>query len=186
VNPTARSLRRGAFAAALALTAALGVTAASAATGPAAHRAASAPPACKTSQLRAWAGVPGDSSAGSTAFELQLSNIGQGQCSMFGYPGVSVLDAKGHQLGAPAVRDHSVTPTTVVIGRGRTAHFVLRDIDVALPCTAAKGAQIRIFPPGQTTATSVPFSLFACSNPGANYLEVRPVTPQAGIPGFSP
>jgi uncharacterized protein DUF4232 len=185
VNPSARSLRRGAFAAALALTAALGVTAASAATGPAAHRAARAVPACKTSQLRAWVGMPGDHAAGSTRYELQLSNVGQGQCSMFGYPGVSGLDAKGKQLGAPAARDHSVTPTTVVIGRGRTAHFVVQDIDVITPCTQAQGVQLRIFPPGQTTATSVPFRFFACSNAGAKYLEVRPVTPQAGIPGFS-
>src|SRR5215470_15998251 len=65
---------------------------------------AAAAPSCATSSLRVWLGVPGDSAAGHTAYQLELSNISGRACTLFGFPGVSAVAAGGRQLGTPAAR----------------------------------------------------------------------------------
>lgn len=188
MRPSARFLPHSVLATALAVTAALGVTAASAAaSGPASHRASTAVPACPTSSLTAWIGLPGNGAAGSIYYELQLSNTSTVKCSLFGYPGVSAVNSSGTQLGSPAARDTSIQPTTVVLAPGATSHFLLRltNTGVLANCTPAAASAFRIFPPNQTTPTRVSFKFQACSNKGPIFLHVRTVRPGAGIPGFS-
>src|SRR5215472_13790862 len=59
-------------------------------------------PFCKASQTEVWYAVPGDGTAGSIYYEFEISNISHRTCQLFGYPGVSALNAHGHQVGLPA------------------------------------------------------------------------------------
>jgi hypothetical protein len=150
---------------------------------------ATATPACATSDLRVWMGIPGDGAAGTTAYQLELSNVSSQTCTLFGFPGVSAAGLGGGQLGSPASRDTSDPELTVTLTRGATAHVFLEIVDVAfLPpatCQPASAVGLKVYPPGDTTATTVPFSFQACKKAGPVFLTVRTTVAGTGIPGFS-
>jgi len=90
--------------AAAAVTAAMILAPAAALAAPGQHTApaAASAPGCATSDLMVWLGIPGDGTAGSTYYELELSNISHHTCTLFGFPGVSAVNRSGAQLGSPA------------------------------------------------------------------------------------
>ena len=143
-------------------------------------------PACTAGDLGAWVAVSqGNGAAGSIYFPLQFTNLSRHACAMRGFPGVSAIDRNGHQLGSPASWDHVVPARTVVLASGATAHTILRWSDVAV--TTAPGChpvfstfELRVYPPGQRSATYAAFGLAACSHAGPVYLSVEPVLPGVG------
>ena len=143
-------------------------------------------PACTAGDLGAWVAVSqGNGAAGSIYFPLQFTNLSRHACAMRGFPGVSAIDRNGHQLGSPASWDHVVPARTVVLASGATAHTILRWSDVAV--TTAPGChpvfstfELRVYPPGQRSATYAAFGLAACSHAGPIYLSVEPVLPGVG------
>ncbi len=144
-------------------------------------------PRCAAADLTAWLGIPGDGAAGSVYYELELSNTSSHACTLFGFPGVSAIDAHGRQLGSAAARDHSDVSRTVTLRRGATAHVLLRIVNTgALPsCHPAAAVELKIYPPNDLASVSVPFSLTACKNHGPVYLYIRTTMRGTGIPGFS-
>jgi hypothetical protein len=136
-----------------------------------------------------WRAAPGDGAAGSFFYELQFSNTSATPCTLRGFPGVSAVDRSGHQLGSPAGRDHRFAPSTVVVRPGRTAHVLLRIVDVgnlsAATCQPVRATGLRVYPPNTSRAAFVPLTFRACSRKGPIYLFVRTVRPRAGIPGYS-
>jgi Protein of unknown function (DUF4232) len=154
---------------------------------PAVQRAAA--PACATSSLRVWLGIPGDSAAGHTAYQLELSNISGRTCTLLGFPGVSAVAVGGRQLGSPAARDHADPTRLVTLGRGATAHVFLLITNVAFfppaACHPASAIGLKVFPPNTRTATVVSFSFQACARTGPVFLRVRTTVAGTGIPGFS-
>jgi hypothetical protein len=170
--------------------AAPGQAAAAAPTAAAAARtAAAAAPKCPTSALRVWLGVPGDGAAGTTAYQLELSNVSQHPCTLSGFPGVSAAGLGGHQLGRSARRDHSDPSQLVTLRRGETAHAFLLIVDVAFfpasACHPVSAIGLRVFPPNDRAATVVSFPFMACKKKGPNFLTVRTTVAGTGIPGFS-
>jgi Protein of unknown function (DUF4232) len=146
----------------------------------AASRAAVA--GCTSVNTRVWYGLPFEGTAGHFFYQLQFSNIGHSTCSFFGYPGVSTLDANGHQVGLPAT--HSGSRLTVTLAPGATGHVVLEVTDAGAVCAhPVKTVTLRVFPPNQFHAQLVPFPSQAC--PGKSVLHVDAMHPRAGIPGFS-
>jgi Protein of unknown function (DUF4232) len=154
---------------------------------PAAIARAAVAPRCATADLKAWLGLPGDGAAGSSYYELELSNTSSHACTLFGFPGVSAMDAHGQQLGSAAGRDHADVPHVVTFGRGATAHVLLRIVNTGiLPgCHPAAAAGLKIYPPDDTASVLLPFSFSACTRHGPVYLYVRAAVSGAGIPGFS-
>ena len=154
-----------------------------------AEATAAAAPACATSDLRVWLGIPGDGAAGTTAYQLELSNVSSHTCTLFGFPGVSAVALGGQQLGSPAARDSSDPELTVTLARGATAHVFLEITDVAFfppsACQPTSAVGLKVFPPGDTTATTVPFSFQACKKTGPVFLTVRATVAGTGSPGFS-
>jgi hypothetical protein len=51
---------------------------------------------CSTSGLVVWLDTRGDGAAGSTYFNLKLTNPSGHVCTLTGYPGVSAVDLAGH------------------------------------------------------------------------------------------
>jgi hypothetical protein len=147
---------------------------------------AAAVPACTAADLGAWVAVDqGNGAAGSIYYPLQFTNLSRHACAMRGFPGVSVIDRNGHQLGSPARWATGVAAHTVVLAAGATAHTILRYSDVTVTTTPGchpvfSAFELRVYPPGQFSATHAFFGLEACSHAGPIYLTVEPILPGVG------
>lgn len=150
----------------------------------AAHQAARAvaPAACTSNHTRVWFGEPGDGATGHVYYQLEFSNIGHTNCSLYGYPGVSAVDIHGNQVGKPA--SHSGGRLLVSLAPGETAHVVLAVTQAGFVCShPVKAAELKVFAPGQTHPQLVPLATEGC--PGKSLMHVDSVHPRAGIPGYS-
>jgi hypothetical protein len=125
--------------------------------------------ACATGNLKAAVvSGQGGAAAGSTYYPMNLTNTGSSSCSLFGYPGVSwVSGPSGSQIGQPATRNPVITPATVVLAPGQTAHVTIQVVDAGnydqSTCQPVTAHWLKIFPPGQFTALYVKFSAQTCS-----------------------
>ena len=188
VPTTARRIAVIAAAAVAALaisTAAYAVTSSGASSSPASRAAAI--PRCTASDLGVWLALDqGNGTAGTTYYPLEFTNLSHHTCYLFGYPGVSALDRNGHQLGSPA-RWGSLRGAHIVnVAPGATAHTLLAYHDAVVttepgcdPVNSA--ANLRIYPPGQRSATFAAFSFEACSHAGPIWMNIiEPIIPGVG------
>jgi hypothetical protein len=133
---------------------------------------------CSTSGLVVWLDTRGDGAAGSTYFNLKLTNLSGHVCTLTGYPGVSAVDLAGHQLGSAATRNSSQV-RTVRLASGATATAALRIVAAgnfpSSSCHRVTAAGPRIYPPNQTASKVVPFPFSACSHKGPIDLSIAPV-----------
>jgi Protein of unknown function (DUF4232) len=156
-------------------------------TRPTVARAATAStPRCTTAALEVWLGLGGGgSSAGSTYYPMEFTNVSAQTCSLVGFPGVSAYT--DHQVGDPAGRQ-KLTPSIVTLRAGATAHAVLQIADVSnfppTTCKPVTATSLKVYPPNDFQAALIPFSFRACSAPGVILMHVQPVRPATGIPGY--
>jgi hypothetical protein len=126
-----------------------------------------------------WLDTNGNGAAGHVFYNLKFTNLSGHTCTLDGYPKVAGINLSGHQLGAAATKDTTVTPSVVTLANGKTAHAVLRLTNVgvlpASSCHAVTAAGLRVRPPNASSAKGVPFPFEACSKVGAVYLSVRAV-----------
>jgi hypothetical protein len=134
---------------------------------PTAPKAAQGPTTCRTADLKITLGR-GEGAAGSQYRPLQITNNGSAACSLFGFPGVSIVDAAGHQVGKPADRDGSQARGKVVLKPGQRESVTLRIVDAAnygSACKLTDGAGIRVYPPGEKQSVVVPVTgLTGCAS----------------------
>jgi hypothetical protein len=169
--------------AAIACAAALATVAVSAATAsPARHTGAAASagtPSCASSELVVWLNTEGNGTAGSTYYNLELTNLSGHACTLFGYPGVSAINLAGKQLGSAAIRNNVGPSSTVKLASGSSAIVVLRITDVdnfpSTACHRVTAAGLRVYPPNQKKSELVPYPFGACSRSGPTYLSVEAV-----------
>ncbi len=137
-------------------------------TAPVAHAGATATgPAlapCTTADLALTATTAG-AAAGTHFLTVTLTNTSGAACSLAGFPGVSLIDGAGEQLGAPADRNPAITPAEVTLDPGRSAHTV-----IGIPnyqnfpegrCTGPSTA-LKVYPPDDYTALTVPIADYSC------------------------
>ena len=98
-----------------------------------------------------------------------LTNAGGSTCTLYGYPGVSIIDASGHIVQHPAQRGGIQAPTTVrlvTLAPGHAAHFIVTSSDV-IPSPgcphAFTGTTLQVFPPNQRAALDLPHSGSFCN-----------------------
>ena len=169
--------------------AAFGGFASAASASPAASSGTAAPAVaapCTTAQLRVWLGVPGDGSAGHVAYPLEISNVSNHTCTLYGYPGVSAVGAGGKQLGSAASRDAAVAKRTVTLTPGATSYSGLLITDTGVysksQCDPVTAIGLRVYPPNTTVYQIIDFPFTACAKAGPNFLSVRTVVAGVGIP----
>jgi len=159
----------------------------SAAKTSAANNAAAA--GCPRGYLTSWLGIPGNGAAGSTYYELEISNVSGQTCTLYGYPGVSAVKGGGGQLGSAADRAPGHTELVVTLAPYQTAHVVLQITDVGVyspsACHPANAVALRVYAPGDYSSMLVPFSFRACAKRGPIFLHVSTTIAGAGIPGYS-
>ena len=140
--------------------------------------AGAATPRCQTGGLVVWLNTEGNGTAGTIFYTLNFTNLSGHTCTLRGYPGVSAVNLGGHLLGSPASRLSGHPVRTITVRNGRTASATLGAVDTgALPsCAMATAAGLRVFPPNSTVSRTIPFPFPACSNTGATFLRVDPVS----------
>jgi hypothetical protein len=144
-------------------------------------------PACGLSASFPWASPEGSGTAGSTYYELEISNISNATCTLVGFPSVQAVDAHGNRLGDLAT--HSGTPTIVTLAPDSTSHVVLRvtDADNLCPTSITNSTTLKLTIPG-FKPSSVPgegdefgyFPLMVCEDVPS--MSVSPVELGVGIP----
>jgi hypothetical protein len=136
---------------------------------------------CHLSQLDFSIGQ-GQGAAGSTILPLVFTNHSKRACTMFGYPGVSFLDANGKQLGLPADR-RGGEEAVVTLGPGDAANAQLRIPDPGnfspADCNVATSASLLVYPPGETRSTTAAETTQICTT-AAGRSVVQPVVPGNG------
>jgi len=159
-----------------------GTAGSAAANGAVPTPAASRPPdrlgACTAQQLRVTIGEP-DAGAGQLYHPILFTNIGDRPCTLTGYPGVSLLDAAGSQIGSAATRSgQPVTPVTVSPGGTAQAlvHTSNHGVGYDNPTCRPVSTYVRVYPPDTHTGVRAPYRLEVCTGP----FEVSPVRPGTG------
>lgn len=136
---------------------------------------------CATDELSAKLTAGQGAGAGSMYPYLVLTNTGTRTCLERGYPGVS-FRASGKQIGAPANRDESVSPVSIWLKPGESAHSQLRIVNVqafdSSACRAKPADALLVFPPDQTASLSIDAKGYTgCENVQDSILTVRPLEP---------
>jgi hypothetical protein len=136
--------------------------------------------ACTTSGVVIRVGTNGSGTAGSVYYPMSFTNQSGHACTLYGYPGVSAVNASGSQLGSAASRDTISAPATVILANGAAASATLQINDVgnftSSTCVPTHAAGLRVYVPNQTASKVVTFSFDACSKAGPVYLHVSAVT----------
>ncbi len=140
----------------------------SAPTSPSSSPTPSGPGSCSTSDLRLAVGRE-NGTAGSVYYPLDFTNISSAACTMFGYPGVSFVTGSGSQIGAPAGRDGTTPRALITVQPGAVAHATLRITDPGVYGPSRCGhivkvSWLKVYPPNQFTALTVPISTQGCSS----------------------
>jgi hypothetical protein len=139
--------------------------------------------ACSTSNLNLTLG-DGGAAAGTDYTVLDFTNTGTTSCTLYGFPGVSLITSSGAQIGAAATRNPSTASTVVTLAPGAKANATLGVANAQNyptgACKPTTAAQMKVFPPNQTLAIEVPFTGTGCSVSSTHQLSVTAVAAGAG------
>jgi len=130
---------------------------------------AAGPPACPTSSLRVKQGV-GQGYAGGVYVVIDFTNTGASPCTLYGYPGVSLVTGPPYaQIGLAAKRSTSTPRTLVTLAPGATANALLQIVDAlnypSASCGPTKATALKIYPPNQTEPVYLPNTSSGCAKP---------------------
>ena len=130
--------------------------------------AVAGPPACATSALKVTQSAP-NGYAGGFDVTIGFTNTSTAACTLYGYPGVSLVSASRTQIGLPATRLRTVPVKLVTLASGATASALVQIADaVNFPsptCGSVKAAYLRIFPPNQTAPVYLANTSRTCAKP---------------------
>jgi hypothetical protein len=125
---------------------------------------ASGLPRCHTADLSPTVSiVAGSQGAGHEQMGVNLKNNSGHTCTIFGYPGMMLQDQNGAGQATTVTRNHSATPTTVVLQNGGSASAVVSfDFDMPGPGEPTTGDceppsySLLITPPDETNQLTAP------------------------------
>ena len=128
-----------------------------------------APPACPTSSLQVKPGV-GQGYAGGTYEVIDFTNTSSASCTLYGYPGVSLVSGPPYaQIGQAAKRSATSPVKLITLASGATANALLQIVDAlnfpTASCAPAKASYLRVYPPNQTAPVYLANSSEACAQP---------------------
>lgn len=131
--------------------------------------AVTGPAPCATSDLNVTLGAA-SGYAGGTDQTIVFTNTSGATCTLYGYPGVSLVSAPPYsQIGLAAQRASTTPVTQVTLATGATASAVLQVVDAlnfgAATCSPTKGAFLRIYPPNQTAPVYLADAAQVCAQP---------------------
>jgi hypothetical protein len=131
--------------------------------------AAAGPPACATSSLQLKLGVA-QGYAGGVYEVIDFTNISGSSCTLYGYPGVSLVSGPPYtQIGLAAKRSPSTPVKLIPLAPGATANALLQIVDAlnypSATCRPTKATALKVYPPNQTAPVFLPTASNGCANP---------------------
>jgi hypothetical protein len=114
---------------------------------------------CTAGQLSVALGG-GDAGAGNLYRYLVVTNTGTAACQVDGFPGLSLLDANGKQIGQPATR-RPLAHSPVVLRPGASASDTIHTANQQGTCETPS-TRLRIYPPGSRQSLTFPGSITIC------------------------
>ena len=126
-------------------------------------------PACATSGLKLSLGIS-QGYAGGVYVAIVFTNTSGATCTLYGYPGVSLVSAPPYtQLGLAAQRSSTTPVKLITLAPGATANALLQIVDAlnfpTASCAPAKASYLRVYPPNQTAPVYLANSSEACAQP---------------------
>ena len=140
-------------------------------------------PACATSALQVKLG-PSNGYAGGVYVPIDFTNTSGSTCTLFGYPGVSLVTGPPYkQIGLAAKRSTSTPKKLVTLTPGATAHALLQIVDALnyppASCGPAKATALKVYPPNQTVPAYLPNTSNGCTK-SVQILSIGTVQPGSG------
>ncbi len=126
--------------------------------------------ACPTSSLQVKQGVA-QGYAGGVYQVIDFTNTSASACTLFGYPGVSLVSGPPYtQIGLAAKRTAASAPVKLVtLAPGATANALLQIVDAlnypSASCGPTKATALKIYPPNQTVPVYLPSASNGCAHP---------------------
>ena len=118
--------------------------------------------------------------AGGVDLAINFTNTTSAACTLYGYPGVSLVSSSHAQIGLAAKRTTTAPAEVVTLAPGATGHAQLQIADAlnfpTSTCGPVQAADLRVYPPGQTAAVFLPDHSQGCAQP-AQILFISPVQP---------
>jgi Domain of unknown function (DUF4232) len=126
-------------------------------------------PACPNGSLKVTQGL-GQGYAGGTYQVIDFTNTSGSECTLTGYPGVSLVSGPPYvQIGLAAKRGGTAPVTAITLAPGATANALLQIVDAlnfpTATCSPAKATALQIYPPNQTAAVYLTYQSEACAEP---------------------
>jgi len=148
---------------------------------PSAAPSSTGPARCTTRDLRVSL-TGGEGAAGSTYFDLNLTNISGHPCRTGGFGGVSLVgNGNGTQIGAPADRTQTEKVRAITLRPGGKATATLRETNAEnyppSRCRPAPAEGFRVYPPNETHAAYVAHGSTGCRNEKVHLLSLAPYQP---------
>ena len=145
--------------------------------------AAAGPAACPTSSLQVKQGVA-QGYAGGVYVALDFTNTSGSACTLYGYPGVSLVSGPPYmQIGLAAKRSTSTPRKLVTLAPGATANALLQIVDALnyppASCGPTKTTALKIYPPNQTVPVYLPDTSSGCTKP-VQIMYIGAVRPGSG------
>jgi hypothetical protein len=130
---------------------------------------ATAPAGCATSALTVKLGAP-EGYAGGTYVEIDFTNASSAACTLYGYPGVSLVTGPPYaQVGLAAERDTSSPVKLVTLAPGATATALLQIVEAqnypSSTCSPVQATNLQVYPPNQTAQVYLPNTSYGCGDP---------------------
>ncbi|MEU7892659.1 DUF4232 domain-containing protein [Nonomuraea sp. NPDC049152] len=151
------------------------LTPAAASASTAAHTAASsaAPARCTTGVLKGALGRE-DAGAGQRHQALLLTNKSAKSCWVYGFPGLTMVDAEGDALRTRVVRKKA-TPHKVILkpGKAATSTVSWTVVETGEETSCPASAKLLVYPPDERSHLEVRFVSTVC---GGGRLNVTPFT----------
>ncbi|MCK7675730.1 DUF4232 domain-containing protein [Corynebacterium pygosceleis] len=134
---------------------------------------------CPAAQLSATVDST-NAGAGHTFYTVRLTNNGR-PCTLSGYPGVSLIDAAGNQVGAAADREPGAKGHPTRLDTGSSATFSTRFSQPHAyspeACEPTERAQhMKIYPPNDTGWLTIPVSQPTCGSDEVSTITVTGVS----------
>ncbi len=122
--------------------------------------------ACPTSALRVKQGLA-EGYAGGVDQVIDFTNTSSVTCTLYGYPGVSLVTGPPYaQVGLAAKRVGTAPVKLVTLASGKSATAVLQIVDAmnfpAGKCGPVKATNLKVYPPNQTVPVYLASSSYGC------------------------
>ena len=139
--------------------------------------------ACPTSSLQLKQGVT-QGYAGGVYQVIVFTNTSGSPCTLYGYPGVSLVSGPPYmQIGLAAKRSTSTPKKLVTLAPGATANALLQIVDAlnfpSATCGPTRATALRIYPPNQTVPVYLPNTSNGCAKP-VQIMYIGAVQPGSG------